>query len=361
MKKNLIFFLPNFAQGGAGKSIYNICKMLNKHKYTVYVLSLGKNAYKKELISLGIKILELKTESTFFSLKKINKFLKTFDKTKTVVISNINYANALFVLYFKMLNNYKLILIERTPYQELNFYFNLKDFLKKQIVKFIINFFYKKADIIICNSKKTSNDFSKITGKKCNFVYPLTINKINKFDRKKINSKKIKLISIGRLSWEKNFSDQIDALELLNNKNICLYILGDGNLKENFKSHIKKRRINCKVLSYSDKNKIKLLRQSHIYICSSFFEGFPNAVVEAINFNLPVITSRNHGGIEEIILNGKGGYFYEVNNKYDLIKKINYLIKNYHLGTKKSYLAKKNLLKFTKQNIKKYENFFDVI
>ena len=91
--------------------------MLNKHKYTVYVLSLGKNAYKKELISLGIKILELKTESTFFSLKKINKFLKTFDKTKTVVIS-ILIMQMLFFLYFKILNNYKLILIERTPYQE---------------------------------------------------------------------------------------------------------------------------------------------------------------------------------------------------------------------------------------------------
>ena len=47
MKKNLIFFYLISAQGGAGKSIYNICKMLNKHKYTVYVLSLGKNAYKK--------------------------------------------------------------------------------------------------------------------------------------------------------------------------------------------------------------------------------------------------------------------------------------------------------------------------
>jgi len=28
-KKNLIFFLPNFSSGGAGKSILNICKNLN--------------------------------------------------------------------------------------------------------------------------------------------------------------------------------------------------------------------------------------------------------------------------------------------------------------------------------------------
>ena len=30
MKKNLIFFLPNFGPGGAGNSILNICKYLDK-------------------------------------------------------------------------------------------------------------------------------------------------------------------------------------------------------------------------------------------------------------------------------------------------------------------------------------------
>jgi len=31
MKKNLIFFLPNFDAGGAGNSILNICKYYNKN------------------------------------------------------------------------------------------------------------------------------------------------------------------------------------------------------------------------------------------------------------------------------------------------------------------------------------------
>ena len=32
MKKNIIFFLPNFGAGGAGQSILNICKNINKKK-----------------------------------------------------------------------------------------------------------------------------------------------------------------------------------------------------------------------------------------------------------------------------------------------------------------------------------------
>ena len=52
------------------------------------------------------------------------------------------------------------------------------------------------------------------------------------------------------------------------------------------------------------------------------FEGFPNAVVEAINYNLPIISSINHGGIKEIILNGRGGQLYYSGDEEGLIKKI---------------------------------------
>ena len=50
--------------------------------------------------------------------------------------------------------------------------------------------------------------------------------------------------------------------------------------------------------------KKKLLLKSDLYVCSSDFEGFPNTVVEAINYRLPVISTRSHGGINEILLNG---------------------------------------------------------
>ena len=102
------------------------------------------------------------------SLNKIKHYLKKFDKKDTLIVSNINYANALFVIYFKVIHKFKLILIERTPLQELFTYFSFKDFTKKLIIKFIIKFFYKKADKVIANSRKTANDFTKFTKKNVN-------------------------------------------------------------------------------------------------------------------------------------------------------------------------------------------------
>ena len=59
MKKNLFFFLPNFSPGGAGKSIMNLCKYLDKKKYNLYTISLNKNAYKKELNKYCKKVYEI--------------------------------------------------------------------------------------------------------------------------------------------------------------------------------------------------------------------------------------------------------------------------------------------------------------
>jgi len=54
--KKLFFFLLNFDKGGAGNSIYKICKKLSR-KNKIIVISLGSNSYKKE--SSKLKMLEV--------------------------------------------------------------------------------------------------------------------------------------------------------------------------------------------------------------------------------------------------------------------------------------------------------------
>ena len=62
-------------------------------------------------------------------------------------------------------------------------------------------------------------------------------------------------------------------------------------------------------------NPYKYLIKSDLYINSSYFEGFPNSIVEAINTNLPIISSQSHGGINDILLNGKAGTILKIMQK----------------------------------------------
>ena len=66
MKKNLIFFLPNFSYGGAGNSILNICKNLSKKKIRCLCYFAKKNSYKSELKKYCREVKEIEGTSTFF-------------------------------------------------------------------------------------------------------------------------------------------------------------------------------------------------------------------------------------------------------------------------------------------------------
>ena len=83
--------------------------------------------------------------------------------------------------------------------------------------------------------------------------------------------------------------------------------------------------------------------------------------MEAINYGLPVISTRSHGGINEILLNGSGGEYYESRNIDDLSFKIKKIVKFYKMSLKKNSIAKKSLYRFSEKNIRKYEKIFDKV
>ena len=91
IKKNIIFFLPNFIRGGASFSVTNMCIYINKEKCNVYVNSLLNTSYKKELKKYCKKIYIIDRNKVIFSLNYIVKnILSKFDKKNTIFISNIH-------------------------------------------------------------------------------------------------------------------------------------------------------------------------------------------------------------------------------------------------------------------------------
>ena len=77
---------------------------------------------------------------------------------------------------------------------------------------------------------------------------------------------------------------------------------------------------------------------------------------------MPVISTRSHGGINEILLNGKGGFFYDQSNIDQLSNLIVYIKKNYSLAIKKTKKSHKKLNRFSaNENIKKFERLIDKI
>jgi glycosyltransferase involved in cell wall biosynthesis len=363
-KIELIFFLPNFSSGGAGKSITELCEKIDKKKFNITIICLNKCFYKNRLLRVCKKIYELGVNKTFYAQILIYRILrKNFkDFKKVIFISNLYYCNALTLLVQRKLKNVYYIMTERTPFEELSIYFGFLDFIKKKIIKLILKLFYHKADLILTNSKKTRNDIRLFSSSRVVYIYPSSYKKniIKKISTSR-DKKKI-ILSVGRLSKEKGFDILIRSIPYINYDNFLIKIVGDGPEKKNLINLSKKLGVNEKIIFIGHKKENRILKyylEANLFINPSYFEGFPNVVIEALSTNLPVICSDSYGGIREILLDNKGGYIFKNGDFHDLANKINLFFKKPDQFINKTKFIKKHISKFSLINtVKNYEKVF---
>ena len=322
MKINLILFLSEFNLGGAGNSVYKLCKSLPKKNYEVTVICLKNCFYKSKLKKLNIKVYEIQSNKTFFAMQKIKKLVKKLIKKncKNIYLSNIHFSNVLSVLFLRSLN-LKIVLVERTPFEELSIYYNFLDFIKKNIIKVLIKFTFYKADLCISNSKYISEKYNKFYNLNFQTIHAPSFKKIYFNKQKKLIKGKICFGIVSRLSKEKKIEDVIHVLSKIN-KDISLKIVGDGPEEKKLKYLTKRLGLEKKIkfLGRQDPNKIKYtMKEFDYFINCSDFEGFPNSVVEALSSGIPVIAKQSHGGINDMIKSKSYGIIYDNNTDLKII------------------------------------------
>ncbi len=360
-KKNLIFFLPEFIKGGAGNSILSLCQNLSKNKFHIHILCLGRCQYKYEFRNIA-KIFELKAKKTLLAQNEIRKIINKVlvNDEKTLFISNLFHANVLTGLLQPKKKNLKFIFTDRTTLSELFTYFGFIDFIKKSVLKTLVKITYRKADLIIANSKKVAKDLGFFSKCKTTSVYPGSFNKFKKKVRQNNKSPK-QIIWIGRLAKEKGVEILLETFNKINKKKYILKIVGDGPLRKKVESKINAYglRNNIKLLGFQKKI-FRYLKKSDLLINTSFFEGFPNVVIEALSHSVPVICSKSNGGINEILANGKYGDLFNISSKNNLDIKVNNFLKNPSRLRKMALSSKNHLHRFEKKKSARiYEKIFD--
>tara|TARA_Y100000590_G_scaffold126237_1_gene144297 strand:- start:882 stop:1979 length:1098 start_codon:yes stop_codon:yes gene_type:complete len=365
MKINLIIFISDFNLGGAGNSLFRLCKYLPKKIFEISVICINNCSYKKELKKNNIKVFEIKASRTLFAMNEVRNIVKEISKKKfkkSIFLSNIYYSNILSILFLRDLS-LKIILVERTPFKELNIYYGIINFLKKNLIKILIYFTYKKANLCISNSKFISRAYNRKYNLNFKTIYPPSFIPNLTYKKKFLNNKKkINLVTVCRLAKEKGISDFLKIIPVLK-KQITFHVFGDGPEKNKLKEQSKRLEIEKNVIfhgSIKPNQIIKKITNYDLFINCSDFEGFPNSVVEALGSGIPVIASQSHGGINEIVKNSNFGYIY--NNKKELIKIIN----DFNSGKIKFNLKKKIIVNHLKnfsisENIKKYSDIFKKI
>ncbi|MDP4183033.1 MAG: glycosyltransferase family 4 protein [Bacillota bacterium] len=157
----------------------------------------------------------------------------------------------------------------------------------------------------------------------------------------KRSNNKLKLLFVGRIWHDKGAYDLLEAIKLIDSKDLTVQLFGDGEVKK-FTDLVKAEGLDdiIKVNPWvSQKELLKLYDSSDLLVLPSYAEGLPMSVLEAMGRGLPVIATVV-GGIPEAVSDGQNGYLIKPGDTLDLKTKIEIFLNNPELCTQ---MGKKSL------------------
>ena len=119
-----------------------------------------------------------------------------------------------------------------------------------------------------------------------------------------------RLLNVGRLSYQKNQHFLIKAFAKIaaQNPSWILTIVGEGEKRAELEALISNLGIDSQVELIGAVNDVELwYGNSTCLVFPSLWEGFPNALVEAMSFGLPAIGLNSTSGVNELIKHGYNG------------------------------------------------------
>ena len=356
MKKKICFFLPNLSIGGAEKVIANIANLLAVRSYEIDIVTVNSQNVQIDNINEKINIINLNKKKTILSLWSF--FLYLTKNNPDIVFSTFNNTSFISAVA-KLIYPNKFNLIIRIPVDPL-FNLGLLDICYK-----FINFYsyYVAKKIIVPSSEmynKIINDRHYMYNKYHYIQNPLNIDYIEKRAHESEYDFTIKkyILCIGRLEKQKDFNTLINAFKKVREKHdIELVILGEGSARQEIEKKIFTLGLNKYIFMPGFvKNPYYYINKCEVFVLSSYAEGSPNSLQQAISLGKKIVATDCDYGPKELLENGKLGTLVSVGD----IQSMSDAISNMILSDNISKITDSYKKKYSDQYIiEKYLNLFD--
>ena len=297
--KKILFFIHDLGQGGAEKVLVNLVNNMDITKFDITVMALFAGGTNEQFLNKNIRYITI-FPKTFPGNSHVMKLFsprllhKLFIKERYDI--EISYLEGPSARIISGCSNEKTKLVswihtEISDMKELAKSFRNENEAKKC---------YERFDKMVFVSESIKNKFCRnIKFSKTAQVLYNTVEseKIKNLSEEVISEilyddNEIRIVAVGTLKKVKGYERLLKIINKLSvNYNIHLYILGVGPLKCDMEKYIEDNKLENSItlLGYHT-NPYKFIRNSDLFVCSSYIEGFSTATTESLIIGTPVCT-----------------------------------------------------------------------
>ena len=334
MKKKILLLCRSYFPfvGGIETSIYQLSKSLTKMGHSVTIITTSQPAKERRYEYASI-VYANEIKSPFRLIPSINlklleksiieKFRETKNENFDIIIGRDTFMTILALKFFHIPTIY-------IPSMDVKNFVktrvrNIKG-IKDLILKLLENWQYKieisnqnkllslaDINIVFCNNMKRQLMQSYRIRKNIEVVYPGCSLEFVNLPKIKDNTDRLKLLYVGRLSYEKNLAMLFNALKQMK-EFIQLTIVGDGYCMDELRELAKNMPNNIKIIFEGFKNNTAIFyKAADIFVLPSKYESFGQVIIEAFTCGTPVIgfatiPGKTNTAIDELVQDNITGF-----------------------------------------------------
>lgn len=377
MLQKVIIFIPAIEKGGVERNAIWVSNELAKRGYQVDVVFVrSEEGQLKKFHPLvhcvkmqykRIPALNQRLSDAFSIRKKFGKYLAGQDNQHTVVLAFQSASVAIGVcrkhkvkVICRLSNHPSAVKYEKSKLRKLS--------------EFVKPYTYKKADQVIGNSERLSEDFGKLIHKKVITIYnPIDFTQIEQavteeipeeLKREAAEFKGRLLITVGRITRQKDMQTLLKGYAASRAKEkSMLWIVGEGGERDEISQLIGQLHLeeHVHLLGYQS-NVYKFMKYADLFVQTSLYEGCPNALIEAVAAGLPAIATDCLSGPDEVLLQGQGGDLIPIGDATKLAERIDAYFDDPKELQEKQRFAKAKLDRFKNETtMERYINLLEQV
>ncbi len=319
-KTKILFITTTPAISGAEKMLLHLATNIDKSKYEVIVCSIkasSEGTLLEKLAAAGVTThsLNVNKKHQLIGVISFYKLLKDF--SPDILQSFLFFDNIIARLFGRLTKTPVIISGQRNVETHRSL---LRNFLEKITLPL--------ATCVVSNSiagKKILVKRERFSGEKIKVIYNC-VPEQTKATPLSLDKSKQHLLFVGRLSEQKGLTTLLDALCILKNKNTHLTLIGEGEQLSLLKKIVSEKELDSRVSFLGRKEDAwQYFNNFSLLVLSSWWEGTPNVVLEAMQQKV-VVVSTSVGGVNEIIEDGVNGFLVPPKDATALAEKIDFVL-----------------------------------